>query len=199
MQETVEKYEGSRQEGKKEEKGTTGKAAKKKRAVYWERLQFLDEAEAERSSFTNVLTPSDVDEASASVAQPDTEDLQEYEKDSLPEQLPHPSLQQRSPQLTQATSQNSRNFTRSPHGSAAFRPPASKTGKERAAFQKYSDERKEDRVHFEDLTRRSLPRENENEIDLFFKTMAATVKNSGRSWPQRQKPGSSKSSRKWNF
>lgn len=40
---------------KKEEKGTTGKAAKKKRAQYWQRLQFLDTVEDERASFTNVL------------------------------------------------------------------------------------------------------------------------------------------------
>lgn len=132
---------------KKEGKGTTGKYAKKKRAVYWERLQFLDTVEDERSSFTNVLTPSD-NEASALIAQPDTEQLQEYEEVSPPEQQPHPSPRQRSPQLTQtapSTSQNTRTSTRSPHDSAVFRPPASKTSKERAAFQKYLNERKEDR------------------------------------------------------
>ena len=39
---------------KREEKGSTGSAAKKKRASYWDRLRFLDGAEEERDSFSNV-------------------------------------------------------------------------------------------------------------------------------------------------
>lgn len=39
---------------KKGEKKSTGSAANKKRAIYWERLQFSDAVEDERESFTNV-------------------------------------------------------------------------------------------------------------------------------------------------
>ncbi|XP_039275442.1 uncharacterized protein LOC120349428 [Nilaparvata lugens] len=64
---------------KKEEKGTTGKAAKKKRAQYWQRLQFLDTVEDERTSFTNVVTASDV---GASSETPQQGIPEEYEEDA---------------------------------------------------------------------------------------------------------------------
>lgn len=157
---------------KKEEKGTTGKVAKKKRAIYWHRLQFLDTVEDERSSFTNVLTAYNNE---ASTAQPFIDELHE---DNLTEQTSQHSSRHELSENTQTGTS-----APSPDGQtsdSAFRPTNAKTRKESVVLNKYLLERQQDREHFkgciEDLMKYPGPQENENEIDMFFKTMAATVK-----------------------
>ncbi|KAF6211570.1 hypothetical protein GE061_012083 [Apolygus lucorum] len=155
--------------GKREEKGSTEKVAKKKRAGYWKRLQFLD-SEEDESSLTNVLPSAEF---------LDMGESQEHEEDDRPNQ--QSSLRHRSLQLTQTTPpRNTRTSTRSSNEKAVFRLPASETSKERLVIQKYLEEREEDRVNLKRCLERfvgqPLPQENQNDIDLFFKTMAATVK-----------------------
>ncbi|CAH1986481.1 unnamed protein product [Acanthoscelides obtectus] len=148
---------------KKEERGSTGKATKKKRAVYWERLQFLDTAGDERSSSTNVLSPSS-NEAS-NPEEPNINNLEHSEEHETPERA-----SERSPIVSSTPTSDCHE--------AIFRPPAPKSRKEKVAIQKYFQERTEDRLHLkrclDDIVGQPLP--EDNEIDLFFRTMAATVK-----------------------
>ncbi|CAD7082317.1 unnamed protein product [Hermetia illucens] len=81
---------------KKEEKGTTGKAAKKDRAQYWQQLQFLDTVEDERTSFTNILAPSN---AGTSSETPQQGIGNEYEEDAPIEQTSQHLSPHTSPQL----------------------------------------------------------------------------------------------------
>ncbi|XP_039275596.1 uncharacterized protein LOC111061330 isoform X1 [Nilaparvata lugens] len=160
---------------KKEEKGTTGKAAKKKRAQYWQRLQFLDTVEDERTSFTNVVTASDV---GASSETPQQGIPEEYEEDA--------SMEHRSQELSPHTSSQhteQTNTTPSQHEKRSeleFHRRNPKQRKDSSVLQKYLQERKEDRNHLkrclEGLMTYPGPPQNETEIDMFFKTMAATVK-----------------------
>ncbi|CAD7082302.1 unnamed protein product [Hermetia illucens] len=159
----------------KKEEGTTGKAAKKKRPQYWQRLQFLDTVEDERTSFTNVFALSN---AGASFETPQQGIGNEYEEDAPIEQTSQHLSPHTSSQLTQRT-----NSTPSPHEERSeleFQRPNPKQRKESSVLQKYLLERKEDRKHLkrclEDLLAYPGPPQNENEIDMFFKAMAATVK-----------------------
>ncbi|KAI5753831.1 hypothetical protein M8J77_003652 [Diaphorina citri] len=210
--------------GKREEKRSTGKAAKKKRAVYWEKLQFLNTVEKERNSYTNIHTQSS-NEESAPSEHTGIEEEEDIDEDDPPIQASehsafHPLSQTEtsppSPHSTQSSNEESapsehtgieeeedideddppiqasehsafhplsqtETSPPSPHSRGlAFKTPASKTIKERGAVPKYLQERKEDKVHLkrgpEELARQPLPQEKDHEIDLFFKTMAATVK-----------------------
>lgn len=158
---------------KKEEKGTTGKPAKKKRAVYWQRLQFLDTVEDERSSFSNDLTPSH-NETPSPTAPPGMDDLNVNEEDDPTDQTPQDLTRPGSSQQAQTEI-----FTPSPDGqtSDVTQTPSTKTRKESIVLQRYLLDRQRDTEHFkrclEDLIK---PQETEHEIDMFFKTMAATVK-----------------------
>ncbi|XP_017301048.1 transcription factor Adf-1 isoform X3 [Diaphorina citri] len=158
--------------GKKEEKRSTGKAAKKKRAVYWEKLQFLNTVEKERNSYTNIHTQTS-NEESAPSEHTGIEEEEDIDEDDPPIQASeHSAFHPLSQTETSPPSPHSRGL--------AFKTPASKTIKERGAVPKYLQERKEDKVHLkrgpEELARQPLPQEKDHEIDLFFKTMAATVK-----------------------
>ena len=133
--------------------GSTGQPAKKKRAIYWERLQFLNTVENERTTFSNVLSLME-----------NKEDNPEQSSNQIPEQESQETLT-----VTTAPSPDSQR--------SVCRTPSSKSRRERFAIQKYLEQRNEERAHFqrciEDLVKQP---ENENDIDLFFKTMAATVK-----------------------
>lgn len=162
---------------KKEAMGTTGSAAKKKRAVYWDALRFLDAVDEERDSFSNV-SAAVIDEPSNSPALNDLADLNEPEEDNR--------LQKTctSYDVNIAKEQKSKESTPSAKGQGSedttFRCPKPKTRQENLTLLKYMRERKEDREHFkrciEDIANSPTPQQSDNEIDLFFKTMAATVK-----------------------
>lgn len=177
MQETVEKYERSLQEGKKEEKGTTGSVAKKKRAIYWERLRFLDVVEDERNTFTNV--PTDANNVpSTSIVETDFVNLEGSEEGTPIEQMSDQSSRDES-SLQSHTGQTPTVSESQGSDGAAFQPPKSKRRQQNGALNKYLQEKKDDREHFkrclEELLR-PVPQKDDDENDMFFKTVAATVK-----------------------
>lgn len=136
----------------------------------------MDTIADERESFTNVLSPSDT-EASTLHEEIDINELEEHHEEDQPERTsPHSSCQG-SYQFTQiGTSTPSADGQRS---DSAVSRPLSKTRKESVSLQKYLTERQQDRGHFkrciEDLMAHPEPK-NDDDIDLFFKTMAATVR-----------------------
>ncbi len=144
-------------------------------------MQFLDTIEDERSSFTNILSSSD-NEASTSSAPTGIVQLEEEEEgevDDPPEHTTQGSSRQGSAHQTEAGS-TTPSLESEGSDDAVFRRPKSKIRKENFFLQQFMKDRQKDREHFkrciEDLVAHPGPQENENEIDMFFKTMAATVK-----------------------
>lgn len=110
---------------KKEEKVSTGSAAKKKRAIYWERLQFLDEVENERESFTNIL-PTSRNQQQTPTMEGDSAD--EVNDDIVPsEQTEGPSLQEYESEVLD---------------NSVFQAPKSKRKKENFSLNTYLKEKK---------------------------------------------------------
>lgn len=148
---------------RKEEKGATGSAANKKRATYWDRLRFLERADDERTTLSNVISDTDnMDNVSVEL----NEEHSSNHDDSSPAALACEPLP--SPQTPQ-TSQTPR--------PPISQPPPSKKRKESASILQYINEKKQDRIHFKNcLEELAKPPAVEDEIDLFFKTMAMTVR-----------------------
>lgn len=151
---------------KKEGKGT-GKAAKKKRAVYWDCLRFLDVVEDERDSFSNISeheVTGVVDEEDKVV-----EECVSTEQKSDQSTLPITSVHI----PTEHTQMSSGLKTHSDD----FQIPKSNKRKENAYINKYLKEKKEDRDHFKKCLEELItPEPEEDATDMFFKTIAATVK-----------------------
>lgn len=146
---------------KKEEKGSTGSAAKKKRAIYWERLQFLDAVEDERESFTNV-SPAPINQQPTLTAEGDTSNPEVIDESA--------SNQQTNEDPHEPESQGP--------DAAPFRVPKSKKRKENSCLNQFLKEKKEDRELFKKCIDELVkpPQEIDDEHDLFFKSVAATVK-----------------------
>lgn len=158
----------------KKEGAGTGSAAKKKRATYWDRLNFLGSVEDERDSFSNVSS-EDVEFATEGTS---NETECEMNNDCISEvepSDPDTSSHHQEPVQSSATPQPRPNPQSSK--SASMQPPPSKKRKENSAFLKYLADKKEDRAHLktcmEELVKQTPP---EDEVDMFFKTMAMTVK-----------------------
>lgn len=151
---------------KKEGKGT-GKAAKKKRAVYWDCLRFLDVVEDERDSFSNIFeheVTGVVDEGAKVI-----EECVSTEQTSDQSTLSMTSVHTATEHIQMSSGQKIR--------SDDFQQPKSNKRKENASFNKYMKEKKEDRDYFKRCLEELItPEPEEDATDMFFKTIAATVK-----------------------
>jgi len=149
---------------KKEVKGTR-KAAKKKRAVYWDCLRFLDVVEHERDSFSNISEHEVTGDEEDKVVEECVLTEQKSDQSTLPITSVHTP--------TEHTQMSSGLKTRSDD----FQIPKSIKRKENAYINKYLKEKKEDRDHFKKcLEELTTPEPEEDATVMFFKTVAATVK-----------------------
>jgi len=151
---------------KKEGKGT-GKAAKKKRAVYWDCLRFLDVVEDERDSFSNISEHevTGVGDKEDKVVEECVSTEQESDQSTLPITSVHTPTEHTQMSSSLKTSSDD------------FKIPKSNKRKENAFINKYLKEKKEDRDNFKKcLEELTTPEPEEDATDMFFKTVAATVK-----------------------
>ncbi|XP_069678807.1 transcription factor Adf-1-like [Periplaneta americana] len=154
---------------RKQEKNTgTGSAATKKRASYWDRLRFLDTVEDERESFSNTQTESGnsnetLEETICGLASEATDDPLTY--DSYATSTGHES-----------ENQEKRKKENLPERSTC-QTPETKTKKVRKNnIVNLLNERKQERLQTREYLGKIMKPEAEDETDLFFRTMAATVK-----------------------
>ena len=137
---------------KKDERSSTGSAAKKYRAGYWEWLRFLDAEEDEKYRFTNISVK---EEPEILITEADIA----AEGDSSTEQT-----------FDQTTRTSFHQIIEQP----GFQPSSMKR-LECDSFNKYLKDKREEKCLKRCLEHFLEPRE-ENEIDLFCKTMGATLK-----------------------
>ncbi|XP_050311418.1 uncharacterized protein LOC126746993 [Anthonomus grandis grandis] len=137
---------------KKEDIGTTGFAANKKRASYWNRLSFLDTIEDERKTFSNISADT------SEILENNNELLQDIENHppSSKDKLEIPSVMPTEP--------------------VAIIRSKRKTRVENSALSNYLKEKKIENTQLNDTISQLTKCEEEDEIDLFFKTIAKTVK-----------------------
>lgn len=148
------------------------KLLKKKRAVYWDCLRFLDVVEDERDSFSNISehdVTSDVDEGDKDEGDKIVEECVSTEQKSDQSTLPITSVHTPTEHTQMSSGLKSR--------SDDFQLPKSNKRKENAHINKYLKEKKEDRDHFKKCLEELIKPEPEDDAtDMFFKTIAATVK-----------------------
>lgn len=165
---------------KKEGKGTR-KAAKKKKTVYWNCSRFLDVVEDERDSFSNISeyeVTGVIDEVTGGiyevigvvdekgkVVEECFSTQQTSDQSTLPinsEHTPNKHTQMSSGQKT---------------CSDDFQLPKSNKRKKNASLNKYLKEKKEDSDHFKKCLEELItPEPEEDATNIFFKTIAATMK-----------------------
>lgn len=155
----------------------TGSAAAKRRAAYWDRLEFLDSVEDERRTFSNANT-QDIETPAVNLEDPnDPPDSPESQQLGSSSQRPLSQSSQAVPppspcsQTVPASSPSEDLNT--------FRKPPSKkaeTTKEKSVLKELVAERRHDREHLQTYLAKIMENESEDENDLFFKTMARTVK-----------------------
>jgi len=141
---------------KKEVKGT-GKAAKKKRAVYWDRLRFLDVVEDERDSFSNISEHevTGVGDEEDKVVEECVSTEQKSDQSTLPITSVHTPTEHT--QMSSGLNDD-------------FQIPKSNKRKENAYINKYLKEKKEDRDHFKKcLEELTTPEPEEDATDIFLK------------------------------
>ncbi|KAF6207930.1 hypothetical protein GE061_016379 [Apolygus lucorum] len=161
---------------RKHEKGMpTGSAAAKKRATYWDRLDFLDSVEDERRTFSNA-NMQDVETPAGYLEDPD-DPLESEQLNPSSSQLPlSQSSKDVPPPLpcSQTVPASSPSEDLNP-----FRKPPTKkakTTKEKSVLKELVAERRHDREHLQKYLGKIMENEPEDENDLFFKSMAQTVK-----------------------
>lgn len=141
---------------------TTGSAApSKKRAMYWKRLQFLDTVDDERETFSNAnVEPLDENE----IQNDNVDDPPENDIDDIYTQ---PTTVQRS--------ETKQNEVVQPVEVSGNKKQDKRFRKDKdivSLLKVHEEERKETRRRLDELMRQ----EPADDIDLFFQTMAATVK-----------------------
>uniref|UniRef100_A0A1B6DXI5 MADF domain-containing protein n=1 Tax=Clastoptera arizonana TaxID=38151 RepID=A0A1B6DXI5_9HEMI len=144
---------------KKEEKGSAG-SAKKKRAVYWDRLRFLDGVE-EGESFMN--DPSAPDNQ-ITAAEDDFADEENYENGMCEYTYEDQSMEEPENRELNKT---------------AFLASKLKRRKENYTINNYLKNKKDYMKNFKKCLQelvKPISQETENEHDLFFKSVAGTVK-----------------------
>uniref|UniRef100_A0A0A9ZH23 Transcription factor Adf-1 n=1 Tax=Lygus hesperus TaxID=30085 RepID=A0A0A9ZH23_LYGHE len=149
-----------RKQRKQEKAMPTGSAAVKKRAAYWDRLQFLDNMEDKHHTFSNANT-QDIETPAVNV-----EDLDDPPESQQLETSSQPPLSQSSQAVPPASSPT--------EGSDTFRKRPVKKAKTR--LKELVAERCHDGEHLHTYLDKMVENEPEDENDLFFKTMALTVK-----------------------
>lgn len=204
--------------GEKKRKVKEQEKLLKKRAVYWDCLRFLDVVEDERDSFSNISeheVTGVIDEITGGIDEI-TGSIDEViggidevigvvdEKAKVVEECV--STKQTS---DQSTLPNNSEHTPTEHTQMSsgqktcsddFQLPKSNKTKENSSLNKYLKEKKEDRDHFKRCLEELItPEPEEDATNMFFKTIAATVKNFCRTSELRQKPKFFKLLQKWNF
>lgn len=140
---------------KKEDKGRTGSAAKKKRASYWDRLSFLDTVEDERNTISNI--PSECTEN-------DSRETHQSHATSM-EDISLSRIQEPVSNESGKTVQT-----------AVVPVPVPRKRRDNSIIEKYLKEKKTQTTQLTDCIKQLTQPGEEDDVDFFFKSIALSVK-----------------------
>lgn len=148
--------------------GTGSAAAVKKRASYWERLRFLDNVQDERESYSNTQTLPEQSITAQNLAEDIVDDPVSETDDNAREASSNDH-----PETSTPTNKRKQDASQSQNMSEV-KNKRYRQDKELTSFlKKREEERNKYTKYLEKLTE---PEPQVDEIDLFFKSVAATVK-----------------------